>query len=110
MATSTIIQSSNNSTSEYCKMPDGTLICFGQITFTAVSNTGIQTVSTDFPHAFINTPVITLTMHDSEQAYDFIEYPICSTNTTASKLYVSTKRLQTKYNWKCNYIAIGRWK
>lgn len=94
----------------YIKMPDGTLICWGKVTFPA-SSVGTQQVEVNFPVSFIEAPRVVTSWRDSAAVPNFMgEVWTQNQSTTASKLILNAQRKSTSYNWYADYIAIGRWK
>lgn len=87
----------NNSATNYCQMPDGTLIVFGSVTIP--SGSYIETAT--FGKAFVNTDyLVTVGVYDDVSP---------SINTK----YVGGCRIGRTPNTAANkidYIAIGRWK
>ena len=97
--------------SYYCKLPNGTLICWGSVNFTNAS-TGVQKVSKAYPHEFISSPYVVASWRDTTSTPNHMDYVYsCSDNSTPKTTCVlAAKRLATGYAWLAHYIAIGRWK
>ena len=113
MATSTIKQVMNNSDSNYCKMPDGTLICWGIIPIPDATYGPFGgmfaldfTVDVPFPIPFISQPYVGSIGVQSAASFPFRIW--CNSNKIN---YVSVMR-QNANGASVNfpYIAIGRWK
>lgn len=94
MASGTIYKIINDSDSNYCKMPDGTLIQWGSAT---VNSEGSYILS--LPVAFIATPTITV----STDAWN----PVAA---GAAGVGTGTITLRSSANQKVYWQAIGRWK
>lgn len=95
---------------DYIKFPDGTLICWGKVTFPATS-IGIQQVEVNFPVSFIVAPRVVTSWRDSVAVPNYMGAVWAQDqSTTASKLILNAQRKATSYNWYADYIAIGRWK
>lgn len=109
----------NTSGSGYCKMPDGTLLCWGSI---SVSQTNVDTAwgsfyesseinisSVSFPVPFASTPTLLLRLRVSPVA--FLEDKITASTTGLSGSFHMT-RPTIGYNCAGSiyWLAIGRWK
>lgn len=116
MATGTIQKVMNDSDNGYCKMPDGTLICWGEFTtnrsqYSVTANGAMYAATTDvnisFAKEFFSTPSLSMLCKDNS-------CPIMYCSATASKIVIM--QVQRHVNsgppdgatW--SYIAIGRWK
>ena len=113
MATGTITQVMNNSGSDYCKMPDGTLICWGHISTGALTTEAAGSMwkhdyvcNILFPVPFAAVPAVSFvngakawgivgSCEFTKTAITYISY----LRPTAGNIYGST-----------SWIAIGRWK
>ena len=95
MATSTITQTMNESSSSYCKMPDGTLIQWGK---ESSASTGNRTIT--MPTAFVDTNYCVAGANDSGTSAIF---QIAVSSRTAFMVYVNA-------NTRLRWIAVGRWK
>lgn len=106
MATSTIQQVMNTSGINYCKMPDGTLICWGNVTITnvAANSTGATTVT--FPISFISTPKIVVSVGTGSPLQRFASFG--NESATGFTFYIGVVSASTAMGG--HYIAIGRWK
>lgn len=98
MATGTIKQVTNNSTSNYCKMPDGTLIQWGSVTVAADSYVVTAYFSVPFTNANYAACVQAKETGTAWNVGDVRSdrMRIGRTPSTAANNYY--------------YIAIGRWK
>lgn len=115
MATGIIEKTTNDSGNGYCKMPDGTMICWGAIALTGKAGTlrgnGLYTAEfsgtlATFAKPFISKPSVTMT--GDADAYNIIT---CATWNTTTITYTEIGR-PTSGNVipHLTYIAIGRWK
>ena len=116
MATGTITKVTSDSGAGYCKMPDGTMLCWGAIALTGKAGTsrgngGLYTAEfsgtlATFAKPFISKPSVTMT--GDADAYNIIS---CTTWTTTAITYLEIGR-PTSGNVvpHLTYIAIGRWK
>lgn len=98
----------NESDSDYCKMPDGTLICWGSVSNTA-QGYGVMT----FPVAFISVPNVTATPYYSSGGGGLNCRVIVQPTTTGGNIYfrqLTSTAISTETNQQAYYIAIGRWK
>lgn len=95
----------NNVSSNYCKMPDGTLIQWGYGTISK----GTDNVTVIFPVSYINT------------IYGFNAMPVFESDRTMSFVYAHTEQGSIGVYSRTNpitdnngqafkWIAIGRWK
>lgn len=99
--TGTIKKVMNDSGSSYCKMPDGTLICWGQ---SSIAN-GVWTGYGSFPVAFVNTSYsvqITWVINDA-QVHNVARIEKQTTQFGAVRIRSSGA---VSFEW----LAIGRWK
>lgn len=95
----------NESGAGYCKMPDGTLLCWGSAPITR--NAGVNTVQVTFPKTFAANPNV------------FLSYPTgrpelwpCSAygaNPTSATLTLYTES-GASGDATIYYMAVGRWK
>lgn len=116
MATGTIKKVMNDSGNGYCKMQDGTLICWGEFTtnrsqYSVTVNGAMYAATADvnisFPKEFVSIPSLSMLSADNS-------CPVMYCVTTVSK--IATMQVQRHVNngppdgatWR--YIAIGRWK
>ena len=113
MATGTITKVVNDSNTGYCKMPDGTLICWGEAdpvgsTTSWGSLYAIDaTVNITFPVAFSTLPFVSF-MCDANASFIFLNSLYDLTHITR----VSWVRQTTATNNTVHtrWFAIGRWK
>ena len=94
--------------SNYCKMPDGTLICWG-----AVSNTAQGYGTMTFPETFISIPNVTATPYYSSGGGGLNCRVIVQPSTTGGNIYfrqLTSTAISTETNQQAYYTAIGRWK
>lgn len=119
MASGTIKNFANDSGTGYCKMPDGTLMCWGLLSDLSPRNlTGTQsgtlyyheyTANVTFPIAFVNTPSISVTTLTGRECS--ISWVVA--NTTAFSSFDTLSGQQTAESTRklrVSWIAIGRWK
>lgn len=115
MATGTIQKVMNDSGNGYCKMPDGTLICWG--TFSASGNTRAwgamysidAAVDISFPVAFIADPCVTISC-PVDKSFCLINTIHNATKITRVSWMRQTSESGTVTLNPLQYIAIGRWK
>lgn len=114
MATGNIEQTWNNSSSGYCKMPDGTLIQWGSKDDTMSNNRSwgefyiadLETVQ--FPISFYSTPKIFLTPSTTSS---FFVITVVATTTEISTVQVGRgTAFQSGINYGYDWLAVGRWK
>lgn len=110
MATSTMEKVTNNSGSNangsYCKMPDGTLICYGDKS--NLSSGG----QIDFPVAFTEVPIINVTPVYNDVGTARCIMSVAGFTKYIFKVYAYTfsGAESTSNILRCHWIAIGRWK
>lgn len=96
-----------DSAANYCKMPDGTLICWGS----AINSGGY--ISVPFPVAFTNAPVFIATPKYTSE-YPKLDYRTIAQATTNVSGVINFKQLDSTVSYTDNavsdWIAIGRWK
>jgi phage-related protein len=88
-----------SSGSDYCKMPDGTLICYGSFT-----SSGEWSHSITFAQAFTSVPVLlgTIAVNSATNVW----FTAMSANTTSGTFtFITTAETKT-----VTWLAIGRWK
>ncbi len=113
MATGTITKVMNDSNTGYCKMPDGTLICWGEENSGAIPANGAITVYTTFPEEYIAIPVVTcVARYASTVTARYFQAAVHTIGTTGVQLtavntYSNAVTAGTHF---INWIAIGRWK
>ena len=115
MATGTIAKVTNNSSTGYCKMPDGTLICWGNYSASARSTsaagnlytTGAFNPNITFPVAFVAEPSVMITP-GSGDAYSIVLVSIYSKTAITSVTLgrPNSGSLYPTFSW----VAVGRWK
>ena len=106
MATSTINQIMNNSGTNYCKMPDGTLIQWGvnQI----ARNAGVNYVTATFPISFIDIPSGFVNYTTGHPEIWMSSISATTKTTIQCCLYNGGSTISSSYEiW---WFAIGRWK
>ena len=118
MATGSIRKVSNDSASGYCKMPDGTLICWGTITATVSGDWSpwgngswaqIDVRSwnnANFAYPFISAPSIVASCGSETW---FVTVFVCATNSKISGIVCARPNTITG-TLTAQYVAIGRWK
>ena len=119
MATSIIKQVTNNSGTGYCKMPDGTLICWGNKTIPLTASHFINWSTADikradlgdnnyipFPVSFASPPAVSATINNDAWAF------VLTVRASTTAIYEICIARQTAYEGSYNlgWIAIGRWK
>ena len=109
MATSPMEKVTNNSGSDYCKMPDGTLIQWGRVSVTTGSTkadlgyNGYSIVS--FPIDFNSIPVVLCSPEENAGYWNASATYISKTLFAA---YIAGNQQNTSKN--VMWVAIGRWK
>ena len=111
MATSPMEKVTNNSDTNYCKMPDGTLMCWGNDSIQVQGNSR-NNMTITYPHAFNTNPSVALnkvlysiatsgteTINMTLQSISKSEAVVLVGNTGSGTITVP-------FYW----IAIGRWK
>lgn len=101
MANGTIKMTANESGTNYCKMPDGTLMCWGAVSVEA----GAWNAVVSLPASFANTE------------YAVVDIPRCNTTVAVNVLVGKTgvdnfTFYMTRIDLaiEIDYLAIGRWK
>ena len=102
MATGTITNFATISGTDYCKMSDGTLICWGTLTIPA--NAGKGTVS--LPISFANTAYKTAFSPVFSQTSDVT----LSVGIKTVSTFEIFRKTTTASSQPADWIAIGRWK
>lgn len=109
----------NESGSTYCKMPDGTLICWGLLTDLSPRNlTGTATgaiyyheydANVTFPVAFTGIPAMSVTVDGGDECA--ISWVVCnSTSFTSFDAIGGAQTMASTKKLRVSWIAIGRWK
>lgn len=107
-----------NSGSGYCKMPDGTLICWGEISISSVAisstwgscyeSTNIS-VSKSFPVTFSTTPTLMTRVNTTPVA--FLEDAITvSTTGIGGQYWLTRPTTASSVNGSISWLAVGKWK
>lgn len=94
----------------YCKMPDGTLICWGHATLNSIPAESFTTeVSAVFPIPFIIAPSVTATVH---KWTDPSIFAVCikDLSTTSVQIRVRNNTSYEQTDVGLLWQAIGRWK
>lgn len=117
MATSTIEKVTNSSGTGYCKMPDGTLMVFGQSTIYPRSTSGTQRGSLyeyvcdtniTFSPSFISVPYVSITkLNGNSGTIAWSRYSMAA--ITEVDIWATDSSIQNA-NFVINWFAIGRWK
>lgn len=109
MATGDIKQVTNNSGSNYCKMPDGTLIQWGVIG--GYQSAKRRDLTVNFPISFLNTDayqVFVTSMFSSESTpYECLGIV---KHVSASQCIIHQVNATDNYSNTIAWLAIGRWK
>ena len=110
MATSTIQQVMNNSGSGYCKMPDGTLIQYGNVSLPRDINTSTKDIT--FPIPFIsNSSIAIITSVNTEIYADRLNSSYANASNTGCRIVLYNSIPVTgSGNGVVSWVAIGRWK
>ena len=114
MAVSKIPMTTNNSDAGYCKMPDGTLICWGGVDFPP-AEVGRQSVIVTFPSNFKQgtVPRVVVSWRDNSiQLRNYFDDWIiidAAGSGYNQATFVANRKIAT-WDWIAHYIAIGRWK
>ena len=108
---STIEQITNNSGTGYCKMPDGTLIQWGNTTVSATPNADTN-VDVTFPVAFVDTSYnlsCEIVGYYRSYAGSYYDYWVINRTTTKGTLRICNSGTLTP-SIPLSWLAIGRWK
>ena len=100
---------SNDSSTNYCKMPDGTLIQWGSETFTNLAASSTGDAEADYPIPFESVPRAFVTVANSSLPHQFIA---CVQNYgSKSKIRIRVRNgYSSATTVTVNWLAIGRWK
>ena len=115
MATGTIQQVTNNSGLKYCKMPDGTLLCWDYITLTVAQTDWIEwsgiyyaevtpDITWDVP--FIRSPYVFANVYNGS---GWVSAVAGKTTGCVDKFYIYRPNNTATY-YAISILAIGRWK
>ena len=107
MAQGTIKQVTNNSGSNYCKMPDGTLLQWGIANEYTPGNT--KDVVVQMPIAFTSTYTI---VANGQVASDTTNYEVIIViqPNSGSQFTAHIRNTTAAYTRQFYWLAIGRWK
>lgn len=104
----------NNSDTGYIKYPDGTMICYGNVSGESANLTDYYSfanrtdaVSVTFPQEFISTPVVTVSLTEYAGQISAILSSITKNSFAITVLKPKNVDGGAYYT---NYIAIGKWK
>lgn len=109
--TGTIKKVMNDSGSNYCQMPDGTLICWGLTDWKLTQANSTADISVTFPVEFISDPVVIAGMGSDSTAaeYGYITLATYSRSTTGATFRIFSKASVGR-SPRIFWLAIGRWK
>jgi len=108
MAKSVIHQVANKSDSNYCKLPDGTLIQHGGVGSYTGANRVTYTVT--FPVSFVNTNYHMVANGDYYSDSDSYEVMCTIHKDSASQAKIHVRNPVANYANTVSWIAVGRWK
>ena len=100
------IPESNVSGAGYCKMPDGTLICWGSESITRAA--GVNTANAVFAQTFYSAPIVTVNYLTGRPDLWYCSAQGTTTSGTTLTMYNSGSSSGTAGT--IEYIAVGRWK
>ena len=103
MASGTIKNFANDSGTNYCKMPDGTLIQWGDATIQLETDK----ITVNFPLAFVNTSYAIGAIGTYVSTKD-MSFVYAAQTATTIDIYRSGSDLS--YSMPFKWFAIGRWK
>lgn len=103
MASGTIKNFANDSGANYCKMPDGTLIQWGDATI----QQGTDKITVNFPLAFVNN-IYTISAIGTYVVTKDISFVYAAQTETAVDIYLSGSDFS--YSMPFKWLTIGRWK
>lgn len=109
----------NESGADYCKMPDGTLLCWGLLTglsprnFTGTATGSIYYHEYDanvvFPVAFTDIPSMSVTVDGGDECA--ISWVVCNATSFSSfDVIGGAQTLASDKRLRVSWLAIGRWK
>ena len=112
MASGTIVNTAVTGGAGYCKLPDGTMIQWGQKGGISFSGEASREGTVDFGVSFYSAPVVCLTPYSTSVAqYAFRATAIASTGSNFSwVLFTGDNSPATINNRGFSWIAVGRWK
>lgn len=109
-----VIPAGNVSTTQYCKMPDGTLMCWGAYIGDHAVNTAwgalyaeTINVTIPFPVSFVSAPKVFVTPENNDVPIVRIISPT-KTSIPGFRVFRATPIESVSINM--NWLAIGRWK
>ncbi len=102
-----IIESASNANGSYIKYEDGTMECWGQISFSATSTTGLQGNAFTFPMPFSTTPSLTGTAVPTVTWSGFSFHTVGHYSNTVGQYQLINNG--TAQIFAINWRAIGRW-
>lgn len=97
----------NDSGAGYCKMPDGTLICWGSVSGAASGNT------INFPVSFKGQPIISVIPYYNAGTTIRCIFSVAEVTAASAHVYAwdtSTDAASTSETLFFDWLAIGRWK
>lgn len=119
MATGSIAKVSNDSASGYCRMPDGTLIQWGNVTNLSPRNLSGSAsgqiyyheydANVTFPVAFVALPTVLVSPFGGRECS--ISWVVASTTSFSSFDTLGGRQtLESTAKLNISWLAIGRWK
>ena len=109
MASGVIEKTNVDGGSDFCKLPDGTAIARGTVSFPSLSTVGSVTASVSFPMTFYAPPTVIMTWRDTNAVPNYCG-ALNARNITTSGYTADARYNQGGYGWMAAYIAVGRWK
>lgn len=106
MAVNKIEKVTNDSGSGYCKMPDGTLMCWGAPS-KSVAASSTDEIAVTYPIAFTASPIVGLAFLGHVPSVFNVSY---ENNTTNGMTIRGQNTYSGALNLNVSWIAIGRWK
>lgn len=100
-----------SSGSGYCKLPDGTLICYGRVQFPSTEAESNSTQSVTFSPAFTTRPAVTVSpVREAAQTPYLFPVSVYTVSASEVTFAFSNRYDVTVSNMYADWIAIGRWK
>lgn len=110
-----VVDSGNNENGSYIKYGDGTMVCYGKVTFNASTSAwgNLQVYdykqSIPFPMAFINDDIV-VTAQCNNTTYSFITGALGVEKDAIKQISIIRGNAVTNASVTVVYFAIGKWK
>ena len=94
--------------SNYCKLPDGTLMCWGRVRISNIATKTTEYTTVSFPVPFLEVPSVIVSLYNTTRP-DLFMSVAGVTSASAVRIYIYNGHSSTQ-NLDAAWVATGRWK